>query len=173
MIFKLTIMNKKILMLLSVFSAFIATAQEAYSGKGDIKFQVGANFQKGGTGIISTVDFGLGENMSYGFSASYLLGVSNLLGLKPKFEDRADFRARFNANLGKVINIDEKLDFYPGLEVGLRNFGGHVGARYFFSEGFGLYTEAGFPIAKYDTTPGIFGHLNNQFNVSLGMSFNL
>jgi len=160
-------------MLLCAFSAFMATAQEAYSGKGDTKFQVGANFQKGGTGIVSSVDFGIGENMSYGFSASYLLGANEILTLKPKFEDRVDFRARFNANLGKVINIDEKLDIYPGLDLGLRNFGGHLGARYFFSEGFGLYTEAGLPIANYDSTPGVFGHLNNQFNVSVGMSFNL
>jgi hypothetical protein len=166
-------MNKRILLLLCTIASFIANAQESYSGKGDVKFQVGANFQNGGNGIISTVDFGLGENMSYGFSASYLLGANNILGIKPKFEDRADFRARFNANLGKVINIDEKIDIYPGLDLGLRNFGGHVGARYFFSQGFGLYTEAGFPIAKYDSTPGVFGHLNNQFNVSFGMSFNL
>jgi hypothetical protein len=166
-------MNKRILLLLCAFSVFMTNAQEAYSGKGDAKFQVGANFQKGGTGITTTLDLGLGENMSYGFSASYLLGANEILGVKPKFEDRADFRARFNANLGKVINIDEKLDVYPGLDLGLRNFGGHFGARYFFSEGFGLYTEAGFPIAKYDSTPALFGHLNNQFNVSFGMSFNL
>lgn len=166
-------MNKKIAMLLCLLTAFIANAQEAYSGKGDTKFQVGANFQNGGTGIISTLDFGIGENMSYGFSVAYLLGTNDILGVKPKFEDRADIRARFNANLGNVINVDKKLDIYPGLDLGLRNFGGHIGARYFFSEGFGLYTEAGFPIAKYDSTPSVFGHLNNQFNVSFGMSFHL
>ncbi len=166
-------MNKKIAMLLCMFAAYITNAQEAYTGKGDTKFQVGANFQSGGTGIISTLDFGIGENMSYGISASYLLGTTSVLGVKPKFEDRADVRVRFNANLGNVINVDKKLDVYPGLDLGLRNFGGHVGARYFFTDGFGLYTEAGFPIAKYDSTPGVFGHLNNQFNVSFGMSFQL
>ncbi len=165
-------MNKQIFTLLLVFSACIANAQ-AYKGKGDIKFQVGANFQNGGTGINVTTDFGIGENMSYGFSAIYLLSADKIYDIKPKFEDRADFRARFNANLGNVLNVDEKLDVYPGLDLGLRNFGGHLGVRYFFTDGFGLYTEAGIPIAKYDSDIHGFENYNNQFNVNFGMSFNL
>lgn len=173
-------MNKRILMLLFAFSAFIANAQEAFTGKGDTKFQVGANIQNKATGITSTVDFGIGENMSFGFQATYLLGVKEITILseteKPEFQDRADFRARFNANLGNVINVDEKFDVYPGLDIGLRNFGGHLGARYFFSEGFGVYTEFAVPIAEYDSedkTPRTFRHYNNQFNFSIGASFNL
>ncbi len=165
-------MNKKIFTLFLVFSACIANAQ-AYKGKGDIKFQVGANFQNGGTGINVTTDFGIGENMSYGFSATYLLSADKILDVKPKFEDRADVRARFNANLGNVLNVDEKLDVYPGLDLGFRNFGGHLGVRYFFTDGFGLYTEAGIPIAKYDSDVHGFENYNNQFNVNFGMSFNL
>ncbi len=165
-------MRKTILTLLVVFAATVSNAQ-AFKGKGDTKFQVGANFQDGGTGITSTVDFGIGENMSFGFQATYMLSASEILNEKPKFEDRADIRARFNANLGNVINIDEKFDVYPGLDLGLRNFGAHLGARYFFTDGFGVYTEFALPIAKYDSTPGLFGNYNNQFNASIGMSFNL
>jgi hypothetical protein len=163
---------KKIILLLTVFSACVANAQ-AYKGKGDIKFQVGANFQDGGTGINVTTDFGLGENMSYGFSATYLLSADEILGVKPKFEDRADIKARFNANLGNVLGVEDKLDIYPGLNLGLRNFGGHLGARYFFTDGFGVYTEAAFPIAKYDSDVHGFEHYNNQFTVNIGASFNL
>ncbi len=164
---------KKILFIVSLLvSAFFVNAQ-AYKGKGDTKFQVGANIQDGGTGITSTVDFGIGENMSFGFQATYMLSANKILDEKPKFGDRADIRARFNANLGNVINIDEKFDVYPGLDLGLRNFGAHLGARYFFTDGFGVYTEFALPIAKYDSTPGLYGHYNNQFNASVGMSFNL
>ncbi|GAA4760614.1 MULTISPECIES: DUF6646 family protein [Flavobacterium] len=164
---------KKILFIVSLLvSAFFVNAQ-AYKGKGDTKFQVGANIQDGGTGITSTVDFGIGENMSFGFQATYMLSANKILDEKPKFGDRADIRARFNANLGNVINVDEKFDVYPGLDLGLRNFGAHLGARYFFTDGFGVYTEFALPIAKYDSTPGLYGHYNNQFNASVGMSFNL
>jgi hypothetical protein len=45
--------------------------------------------------------------------------------------------------------------------------------RYFFTEGFGLYTEAGFPIAKYDQDITGFDHLNNQFTFNIGASFNM
>lgn len=164
---------KKIITLALLLSFGLINAQQAFEGKGDAKFNVGANIQDGGSGIQASADFGIGENLSYGFVASYLLGVDEFLGEKPEFEDRFDAKFRINANLGSVINIDEKFDLYPGLNLGLKNFGGHVGMRYFFTEGFGLYTEAGFPIAKYDQDITGFDHLNNQFTFNIGASFNM
>lgn len=82
-------------------------------------------------------------------------------------------RLRFNANIGNVINVDPNLDIYPGLGFSTKNFGGHLGARYFFTDGFGLYTEAAVPFASYkteDLTPA--EDLYNQFTISFGMSFN-
>ena len=163
---------KKIITLSLLLSFGFINAQ-AFKGKGDIKAQVGANIQDGGTGIQLSTDFGIGENMSYGFTASYLLSVEEILGVKPEFGDRIDVKALFNANLGNVIGLDKKMDVYPGLDLGLRNFGAHLGFRYFFSEGFGLYTEAGIPIAKYDTNITGFDNYNNQFTVNIGASFNL
>lgn len=163
---------KKIITLSFLLSIGFINAQ-AYKGKGDIKAQVGANIQDGATGIHLSTDFGIGENMSYGFTASYLLSVQEFPNLKPEFGDRIDVKARFNANIGNVIKLDPKMDVYPGLDLGLRNFGAHLGFRYFFSEGFGLYTEAGIPIAKYDTNITNFDNYNNQFTVNVGVSFNL
>lgn len=163
---------KKIITLSFLLSIGFINAQ-AYKGKGDIKAQVGANIQDGATGIHLSTDFGIGENMSYGFTASYLLSVQEILGVKPEFGDRIDVKARFNANLGNVLKLDPKMDVYPGLDLGLRNFGAHLGFRYFFSDGFGLYTEAGIPIAKYDTNITGFDNYNNQFTVNVGVSFNL
>ncbi|PRP66006.1 DUF6646 family protein [Nonlabens agnitus] len=156
-------------------AAFFITAislGQAYTGKGDQKFQVGLNLQDNGTGIQATYDYGVGENISFGISTVYLLGVDD--EIDADFDQRADLRLRFNANIGNVLNFDPMFDFYPGLSFGTKNFGGHVGARYFFSEGFGIYTEAQFPFAKYDDgdlTPA--EDLNNQFNFNIGMSFNL
>jgi hypothetical protein len=169
---------KKIITLLFVCSVSLLNAQ-AYKGKGDIKGQVGANIQNGGNGIFVSADFGIGENMSYGFSGSYLLSADEMLSadktltIQPKFEDRIDVRARFNANLGNVFQLDKKMDIYPGLDLGLRNFGGHLGFRYFFTDGFGVFTEAGIPIAQYDTHVTGFERYNNQFTVNVGVSFNL
>lgn len=164
---------KKIITLLLLVSFGMTQAQQAFKGKGDAKFNVGVNFQDGGTGIQVSSDFGLGENLSYGFVGSYLLGVSEVLGETPEFKDRFDAKFRINANLGSVLKVDEKFDVYPGLSLSLKNFGGHVGMRYFFTEGFGLYTEAAFPIAKYNQNLNGFDHLNNQFTFNIGASFNL
>lgn len=172
---------KKITVFLFLVAVSMMNAQ-AYKGKGDIKGQVGALVQSGATGISVSADFGLGENMSYGFVSSYLLSAKDEIYItdgtnidlsKPKFQDRVDLKARFNANIGSVIGLDDKMDVYPGLNLGLRNFGAHVGFRYFFTNGFGLFSEAGFPIAKYDKNVDSFEYYNNQFTVTFGASFNL
>ena len=163
---------KKFLTLAVVLIASLCNAQ-AFKGKGDTKFQVGASFQDRATGINSTFDFGLGENMSIGVSATYLLGTNDFLGKGAKFEDKADLKARFSANIGNVLKLDENLDIYPGLHLGLRNFGAHLGVRYFFTDGFGVFTEASLPIAKYDTSVSGFQYYNNQFVFNIGASFNL
>ncbi|MFA9188873.1 DUF6646 family protein [Flavobacterium sp. FBOR7N2.3] len=164
---------KKTFTLLFLITAGFINAQ-AFIGKGDIKFDIAANIQNGGSGIRISNDYGLGENISMGILTSYLLTVSeDELGNKPDFGDRIDLKARFNANLGNVFDFNEKLDIYPGLDLGLRNFGAHFGLRYFFTEGFGLVSEIGFPIAKYKPEATGFDRLNNQFTFNIGASFNL
>jgi hypothetical protein len=164
---------KKIFTLFLVSSALFVNAQ-AFKGKGDTKFDVGANIQDGGSGVRISADFGIGPNMSFGFVSSYILGFARINGEKPGFDDRADVKARFNANLGPVLNLGSNVDIYPGLDLGLRNFGGHLGGRYFFSDGIGLFSEVGFPIAKYEPdVTSDFKNLNNQFVFNVGVSFNL
>ncbi|TYA73921.1 DUF6646 family protein [Seonamhaeicola marinus] len=171
---------KKLILIAALINVSLVSGQ-AFTGNGDKKFQVGANIQNNGTGISATYDFGAGENISFGLSSIYLLSVNSALqnndgndDLNADITDRFDLRARFNANLGSVINIDDNLDVYPGLSLGLKNFGGHLGVRYFFSDGFGVYSELNTPFAKYkndNLTPA--EKLNNQFSVSFGASFNI
>lgn len=164
---------KKVITLLLLSSVWLTNAQ-AFKGNGDVKGQVGLNLQDGGTGIFVSSDFGIGENMSLGLTANYLLSVNeDELGNIPDFGQRIDLKARFNANLGNVLKMEPNMDIYPGLDLGLHNFGAHLGFRYFFTDGFGLFGEAGVPIAKYDKNITGFDHLNNQFVFNIGASFNL
>ncbi len=153
---------------------FTNSQTTAYKGNGDMKAQIGANFQSMGTGIQGSVDYGLGESFSIGVQFGYVLGVNELKGLgKPEFLDRFDAKARFNANLGGVFGIPSNIDVYPGLDLGMKNFGGHLGVRYFFGKGFGLFAETQFPIARYKDDIFDYGFMNNQFNISLGASFDI
>lgn len=174
-------MIKKVIVLSCLFLSGL-THSQAFKGKGDKKFQVGALLQSDASGISAGADFGVGENISFGFVASYLLAVEDRILVydgvtveerNAKFQDRADIKARFNANIGNVIGLPANMDVYPGLSLGLRNFGGHAGFRYFFTNGFGVFGETGFPIAKYDQDISGYDKLNNQFTFSLGASFNL
>jgi hypothetical protein len=162
---------KHLILILALASLTFVNAQ-AFKGKGDQKFQVAGNFQDEATGINASYDYGLGENISVGVSSTYALGIDSRLDAD--FMDRFDIEARFNANLGNVINVDENFDVYPGLNLSLKNFGGHIGARYFFSDGFGVFTEANFPLAKYNNDKTeISYYIHNQFTVNLGATFNL
>ncbi len=166
-------MKKIITGVLLMTIGLISAQSNAFKGKGDTKFQVGANFQSGGTGISASLDYGLGETFSIGAQAGYLLGAKEIVLLgKPSFTDRFDIKARFNANLGSVLKLPENVDVYPGLNLGLKNFGGHLGARYFFDKGFGLFSEINFPIAKYGVKSD-YPYLNNQFAFLFGVSFDL
>lgn len=160
----------RLLVAIALFSVAFVNAQ-VFSGKGDKKVQVGANFQEYARGINGSFDYGIGENMSVGVSSSYILGIKD--GVKTDFEYKIDVKARFNANLGNVLNISDKLDVYPGLHLGLKNFGTHLGGRYFFTDGFGVYSELNVPLAKYGSKTEGFEKIHNQFSVNIGAVFNL
>lgn len=162
---------KNLFVLIAILSTTLVNAQ-AFTGEGDNKLQIGANIQDAASGINLSFDYGLGENISVGVSSTYALGVNDLIDAD--FGDRIDLKGRFNAHLGSILGIDDNFDLYPGLNLSLKNFGGHLGARYFFSEGFGVFTEAVFPLAKYNTDdkkPAEYIH--NQFVVNLGAVFSL
>jgi hypothetical protein len=163
----------KNVLLLVVLSASYFGFSQAYSGKGDQKLNIGADFQENATGIQFSYDYGIGQNLSVGLAANYAMGLSGSVD-GANFDQRSALRLRLNANLGNVINISDNFDVYPGLSFSTKNFGGHVGARYFFTDGFGVFTEAAFPFSKYkteDLNPA--EELYNQFNFSIGASFNL
>lgn len=164
---------KKIIsgMLLSLSTLFYA--QESFTGRDDIRAYVGINIQDGGTGISAGADYGLGESFSLGAQAGYLLS-SKLIGeKKAKIGDRIDIKARFNTHLGRVLNLPPQIDIYPGLDLSLKNFGAHLGARYFFQRGLGLYSEISFPLARYSGNPKRYDYLNNQFTFQVGVAFDL
>lgn len=164
---------KKIILtvVLAVFG--LGKSQNAFKGKADVKAQVGANIQSGGSGIVVSSDFGLGESMSAGVQMGFLLGTKQVGDTEAKFGDQFDIRARFQANLGQVLGLPAQADIYPGLSLGLKNFGGHFGARYFFGKGFGMYSEVAFPITKYNKEADNYKLLNNQFQFHIGASFDL
>jgi outer membrane protein G len=159
---------KNILTIGLLFSALISSGQ-AYTGREDSKLNIGLTVQNGGRGVVLNYDQGLGENISVGILTSYLLAGNNIKDVS--FDYRFDAKVRFNANLGNVVNISPKFDVYPGLNLGLKNFGGHLGARYFFTEGFGIYTDFSAPFALYN--PEAKSKYNNGVSFNIGASFNL
>ncbi len=73
-----------------------------------------------------------------------------------------------------MLNIDDNFDLYPGISLSMKNFGGHLGMRYFFSDGFGVFSEFGTTFATYNSGALTAAEkIHNQFTVNFGAVFNL
>ena len=116
---------------------------QAWTGKGDQKINAGLSAWGYGTGITGTYDYGLNKLISVG--AGLNIYFDNYKNNDDK--NRAFIFGRINFHLKDALQLPEKLDIYPGADVGVvgSNFGlgAHIGARYFFTERIGVFAEVG------------------------------
>lgn len=133
---------KKLVFMLMVFAG-VAVSAQAYTGKGDQKVNLGLNAWGYGTGVTATYDYGLNQLISVGAGANAYFD-----GYKDNNKDNRVFIfGRVNFHLKEALELPEKLDIYPGVDLGVlgRDFGigAHIGARYFFTEKVGVFAEVG------------------------------
>lgn len=133
---------KKLVLMLMLFMGAAVSAQ-AYTGKGDQKVNLGLNAWGYGTGITATYDYGLNQLISIGAG-----GNAYFDNYRDNNKDNRVFIfGRVNFHLKEALELPEQLDIYPGVDLGVlgRDFGigAHIGARYFFTEKFGVFAEVG------------------------------
>ncbi|OCK52777.1 hypothetical protein BA768_10375 [Chryseobacterium sp. CBo1] len=134
-------MKKLVLMLMLSMGA--AVSAQAYIGKGDQKVNLGLNAWGYGTGITATYDYGLNQLISIGAG-----GNAYFDNYRDNDKDNRVFIfGRVNFHLREALELPEQLDIYPGVDLGVlgRDFGigAHIGARYFFTDKFGVFAEVG------------------------------
>ncbi|MCK0195215.1 DUF6646 family protein [Ornithobacterium rhinotracheale] len=136
--------SMKNISILSLFFFFLLglsklSAQEAYSGNGDLKTQVGYTLFGYGNGLTGTMDYGVTNMLSVGAGVELYFGSSN--------SNNFYLSGRANLHLGKAINMPANMDLYPGVDLGLKGnglgLGGHLGYRYYFSDQLGVFAEIG------------------------------
>lgn len=129
-------------MVMVIFAGVSVNAQ-AWTGAGDQKINAGLSAWGYGTGITGTYDYGLNNLISVG--AGLNVYFDNYKDNDDK--NRAFVFGRVNFHLKETLQLPEKLDIYPGVDVGIvgKNFGlgAHIGARYFFTEKIGVFAEVG------------------------------
>lgn len=135
-------MKKLVFMLMLIFAGATASAQ-AWTGAGDQKINAGLSAWGYGAGITGTYDYGLNNLISVGAGLNIYFD-----NYKDNNNDNRFFAfGRVNFHLKEALQLPEKLDIYPGADVGVvgKNFGlgAHIGARYFFSDRIGVFAEVG------------------------------
>ncbi|NPA09043.1 MAG: hypothetical protein GXO46_08655 [Chlorobi bacterium] len=135
-------MKKLFFMFVLMLTGTFANAQ-AWTGKGDQKINAGLSAWGYGTGITGTYDYGLNKLISVG--AGLNIYFDNYKNNDDK--NRAFVFGRINFHLKDALQLPEKLDIYPGADVGVVGnsfgLGAHIGARYFFTERIGVFAEVG------------------------------
>lgn len=135
-------MKKLFFMFVLILTGTFANAQ-AWTGKGDQKINAGLSAWGYGTGITGTYDYGLNKLISVG--AGLNIYFDNYKNNDDK--NRAFVFGRINVHLKDALQLPEKLDIYPGADVGVVGnsfgLGAHIGARYFFTERIGVFAEVG------------------------------
>jgi hypothetical protein len=135
-------MKKLVFMFALIFAGATANAQ-AWTGKGDQKINAGLSAWGYGTGITGTYDYGLNQLISIG---------AGLNGYFSNYKDNDSDNSvfifgRLNFHLKETLQLPEKLDIYPGVDIGVlgKDFGigAHIGARYFFTNRIGVFAEIG------------------------------
>lgn len=134
---------KKLVFIMMLIFASNAVHAQAWTGKGDQKINAGLSVWGYGTGITGTYDYGLNNLISVGG------------GLNAYFDNYKDndnnnrvfVFGRLNFHLKDALQLPEKLDLYPGIDIGVVGsdfgLGAHIGARYFFTDKIGVFAEVG------------------------------
>lgn len=132
--------SKKVLVFLSLLFLGSMVFAQAWNGKGDQKLQIGLNGWGNGTGLTATYDYGISKIISVGAGANFYFD-----GYKDNH--KTFVFGRLNAHLQEPLNLPEKWDVYPGLDLGVLGntfgLGAHLGVRYFFNQNIGVFLEAG------------------------------
>jgi hypothetical protein len=152
------------------FAAFLLASIASYAqgslAKGGKQLNAGFGFSNYGTPVYLGVDFGVGESFTVGPRFSYRNYGYNFGGSR---YSQSLMVISFNGNyhFNKLIELPSEWDLYAGLTIGYyiwssADFGGQasgvgldgqIGARYFFSDRFGLNLEFGGGTG----TGGLFG----------------
>ncbi|MCB9203074.1 MAG: hypothetical protein H6604_08520 [Flavobacteriales bacterium] len=130
---------KKVILILVVVFAFTESYSQAQIQRGDSKFQGGFRVFGIGYGVVANYDYGMNDWFSLGGGADFYFSE----------EHKASFflYGRTNFHLGELLYLDDNMDLYPGIDLGIKTegvgIGFRLGFRYFFSEKLGAYIEVG------------------------------
>lgn len=128
---------KKLLLTLGLFTGILSYAQ-AWKGAGDQKLQGGLNIWGLGTGIATSYDYGINSLISVGGGANVYFNEK---------DDNPFVFGRVGFHLQETLALPSEIDIYPGVNIGIAGkdfgLGVYVGARYFFTENWGAFIEAG------------------------------
>jgi outer membrane immunogenic protein len=147
----------RLILLLSVFTLCTVSAQSSLH-KGTKQFNAGVGFSGWGVPLYVGMDFGVSQDITLGFEASFRNYRQNYTGTKYNSQIFG-FSGNGNYHFNRILEIPSEWDFYAGLNLGYffwsttnaypgdgssgLGLGAQIGGRYFVNDKFGLNLEFG------------------------------
>ena len=141
-------MKKLLLSLVVILSINTIANAQAWDGKGDTKISIGYEFYSYSTisnlgntqdGLVTTIDYGITDNISIGTGINYNLNSTNFY-----------FNLRSDYHFQHLLELSSNFDVYAGADIGLNTYhdndwdlGFHIGSRFMFTDVIGIYLEVG------------------------------
>lgn len=141
-------MKKILASLIILLSINTIVNAQAWDGKGDTKINIGYEFYGYSTtsnlgntenGILSTIDYGITDNISLGTGVKYNFNSTNFY-----------LNLRTDYHFQGLFELNSNFDVYAGADIGFNSyyennydFGFHIGTRYMFTDIVGIYLELG------------------------------
>lgn len=111
---------------------------QTYTGINDMKIQLGVSPYGYGEGLVGVFNYGLHDIFSIGVGTEFYFNENN---------SNFYLFGRADAHIGRLIEMPENMDLYPGIDLGILDdklgFGAHIGYHYFFHKNIGAYIEIG------------------------------
>lgn len=160
-------MKKISLVFVLSFIAFAASLAQGTLGKGGKQLNAGVGFSGYGVPVYIGADFGVHESITIGPRVSHRTWNRSFTGFKYK-QNLTVISFNGNYHFNQLLDLDSPWDLYAGLTLGYYiwsgdeyvgakasgiGFDAQIGARYFFSDRFGVNLEFGGGYAS----GGIFG----------------
>lgn len=137
-------MKKILLISLSLFALNQKINAQSYDGEGDLKIFLGYTNIEGKSGGEFEIDKGVSDLISFGSKITILINpderkTTDSIDNNFKAFDAFDLSLFMRLHFSETLKLNEKIDPFLSLNLGLKSIGANVGVKYSFTEVIGAY----------------------------------
>lgn len=170
----------RLVLLFGLFTSSVLSGRaQVYDGDLDSKIFLGYSTVGGSPAVDLKWEDGFGDYVSMGWCFQYLLTNSSKVYYdSPKvdrFIERFEPGISFNGHFFQSLITEANVDIYTGIYISFKSLALQAGAKYNFSERFGIYAhvQQGFSNSAFGEGGDILNRYGKKLIISGGLTFSI